>query len=49
MFEGRKAADHELSPGYESAHGLLRQVVNEVSTRVDLEACASLELSLIHI
>ena len=42
-FEGRKAADHELSPGYESAHGLLLQAVAEVSTRVDLEACASLE------
>ena len=42
-FEGRKAADHELSFGYESAHGLLRQAVAEVSTRVDLEACASLE------
>ena len=42
-FEGRKAADHELSPGYESAHGLLLQAVAEVSTRVDLKACASLE------
>ena len=38
-----RAADHEFSYRHESAHGLLRQVVAEVSTRVDLEACASLE------
>ena len=37
-----RAADHEFSYRHESAHGLLRQVVDEVSTRVDLASCASL-------
>ena len=38
----RRAADHEFEYCEESAHGLFRELVAEVSTRVDLASCASL-------
>lgn len=38
----RKAKDHEFDYYYESPHGLFREAVSEVQTRVDLESCSSL-------